>query len=126
MVKINLKFTTFYILIRRVNHKKNLIDFSSYVSDHHPISMKIKCNIAREQQSRNFGKQKHKVKWNKVDKSRYEETINRNIGDYIEMLNSDSNNIALITLQAMDLLSNTVKELDQQKTYCKNTLKLNV
>ncbi|CAC5371817.1 unnamed protein product [Mytilus coruscus] len=95
---------------------KRLIDLSSNVSDHHPISQRIKCNIAREQQSRNSGKQKHKVKWNKVDKSRYEETTNREIGDCIEMLNSDRIDIELTTLQAMDLLSNTAKQLDQQKT----------
>ncbi|CAC5414584.1 unnamed protein product [Mytilus coruscus] len=105
---------------------KRLIDLSSNVSDHHPISLRIKCNIAREHQSRNSGKQKHKVKWNKVDKSRYEETMNREIEDYIEMLNFDRIDIELITLQAMDLLSNTAKQLDQQKTYGKNKLKLNV
>ncbi|CAG2194025.1 unnamed protein product [Mytilus edulis] len=63
---------------------KRLIDLPSNVSDHHPISMRIKCNITREQQSRNSEKQKHKIRWNKVDKSRYEETISRNIGDFIE------------------------------------------
>ncbi|CAC5374572.1 unnamed protein product [Mytilus coruscus] len=105
---------------------KRLIDLSSNVSDHHPISMRIKCNITREQQSRNSGKQKHKVRWNKVDKSRYEETINSDSGDYIEMLNSDRINIEFITLQAMDLLSDTAKQLDQKKTYGKNKLKLNV
>ncbi|XP_063427215.1 uncharacterized protein LOC134710750 [Mytilus trossulus] len=105
---------------------KRLIDLPSNVSDHHPISMRIKCNITREQQSRNSGKQKHKIIWNKVDKSRYEETISRNIGDFIERLNSDKVNIEEITLQAMDLLSDTAKQLDQKKTYGKNKLKLNV
>ncbi|CAG2253597.1 DHRS11 [Mytilus edulis] len=105
---------------------KRLIDLPSNVSDHHPISMRIKCNITREQQSRNSEKQKHKIRWNKVDKSRYEETISRNIGDFIERLNSDKVNIEVITLQAMDLLSNTAKQLDQKKTYGKNKLKLNV
>ncbi|CAG2190078.1 unnamed protein product [Mytilus edulis] len=65
---------------------KRLIDLPSNVSDHHPISMRIKCNITREQQSRNSEKQKHKIRWNKVDKSRYEETISRNIGDFIERI----------------------------------------
>ncbi|CAC5411213.1 unnamed protein product [Mytilus coruscus] len=105
---------------------KRLIDLSSNVMDHHPISLRIKSNIVREQQSRNSVKQKHKVKCNKVDKSRYEETINREIGDYIEMLNFNRIDIELITLQSMDLLSNTAKQLDQQKTYGKNKLKLNV
>ncbi|VDI59380.1 Hypothetical predicted protein [Mytilus galloprovincialis] len=104
---------------------KRLIDLPSNVSDHHPISMRIKCNITREQQSRNSEKQKHKIRWNKVDKSRYEETISRNIGDFIERLNFDKVNIEVITLQAMDLLSDTAKQLDQKKTYGKNKLKLN-
>ncbi|CAC5386776.1 unnamed protein product [Mytilus coruscus] len=105
---------------------KRLIDLSSNVSDHHPISLRIKCNIAREQQPKNPEKQKQKVIWNKVDKSRYEETINREIGDYVGMVNSDIINIELIILQAMNLLSNTAKQLDQQKTDGKNKLKLNI
>ncbi|CAC5380223.1 unnamed protein product [Mytilus coruscus] len=105
---------------------KRLIDVSSNVSDHHPISLRIKCNTFREQQSKNPEKQKQRVKWNKVDTYRHEETKNRKIGDYVEMLNSGIINIELIILQAMNLLFNTAKQLDQQKTNGKNKLKLKI
>ena len=58
-----------------------LIDIPSSVSDHHPIGVNIQCSLQKVNKGKTEKKTKG-IKWDKVDKERYQEIIN----DHIEII----------------------------------------
>ena len=106
---------------------RRIIDLPFNVSDHHPISLEIQCQLAITTTTKKDNQQsRQKIKWDKVDKISYRTDISTEIIKHSDNLQLDNTNLELTITEVFELLTNTAKKHSKQKSYGKNVLKLNI
>ena len=101
-----------------------LTDIPSSVSDHHPIGVNIQCSLQKVNK-RNTEKKK-RIKWEKVDKERYQEIINDHIETIEEKIKANNIPFNGLIKETTEMLTNSANICSKRRDYGKNILKLKI
>ena len=91
-----------------------LIDIPSSVSDHHPIGVNIQCSLQKVNKGKTEKKTKG-IKWDKVDKERYQEIINDHIEIIEEKMKVDTMHFKYIYIYVFFLIQYILLHLKKQQ-----------
>ena len=102
-----------------------LTDIPSSVFDHHPIGVNIQCSLQKVYKGK-IEKKTKRIKWDNVDKERYQEVISGHIETIEEKLKVNNINFNDLMKETTEMLTNSANICSKRRDYGKNILKLKI